>query len=114
MRLNFEELCRHVAPSVNNKELGLARTVIQDRKWGKFTPSNQSGLEFKISANGIAEESRILSDRGTYVFPTPPLATTWKFWRREINWTKWGAIAAWIIIPITVVGILVAVWLDKN
>lgn len=33
---------------------------------------------------------------------------------RSIDWSKWGALAAWIVIPITIVGILVAVWLDKN
>lgn len=30
------------------------------------------------------------------------------------DWSKWGAIAAWIVIPITVVGIIVAIYLDHN
>jgi len=32
----------------------------------------------------------------------------------DIDWAKWGAIAAWVIIPLTIVGIVVAVWLDNN
>lgn len=33
---------------------------------------------------------------------------------RETDWSKSAAIAAWIIIPITIVGIIVAIYLDHN
>jgi hypothetical protein len=44
------------------------------------------------------------------MIPSPP---TSRFAFGPINWTKSGAIAAWIIIPVTIVGILVAVWLAR-
>jgi hypothetical protein len=32
----------------------------------------------------------------------------------KFDWTKSAAIAAWFIIPVTVVGICIAIWLDYN
>jgi len=114
VRVNFVDFCRQIDPDVSDRQIGMARTIIQDNGYGKFTPNSSGIPDFKINAHGIARAEQINAGVGTHIFPPPPLPPKWKFWVQHYNWAKWGAIAAWIIIPITVGGILVAIWLDNN
>lgn len=62
-----------------------------------------NGPSVLLTAEGIrrAEELREWQDENTNLFPVPP-ATPRGFWPRGVNWTKWGAIACIIAIPVAI------------
>jgi hypothetical protein len=55
------------------------------------------------------ERPALYGHNQTMIPPAPPS----RFRFGPINWTKSGAIAAWIIIPVTIMGIIVMIWLAK-
>ncbi|HEY0310855.1 MAG TPA: hypothetical protein VGC56_00020 [Allosphingosinicella sp.] len=32
---------------------------------------------------------------------------------RSVDWTKWGAVAAWLALPVAIAGVAITIWLSK-
>ena len=88
----------------------LATVTHEFKEEGLWTVEIGSGPLVHLTAAGLrkAERLKTARDRGqgvspnTHVFPIPPKVPSWKFWRRDWNWTKWGTIAAVLTLVATI------------
>jgi hypothetical protein len=107
--LSVEEIGARMLPKLGSVRVMYAVRDLRkdDLIFGVPSWKNPGEKQYSLTENGIKfveknKQMRMSTKVQTFVSA------------KDIDWTKWGAIAAWIVIPVTIVGVLVAIWLDSN
>ncbi len=83
------------------------REIFSDQSPANDTPMKEGWKWFTFEQEEAADSTQDIGldtlNTGSTVIPVPPRSIV----KRQVDWNKSGAIAAWIAIPIAVIGIII-------